>query len=339
MGGYVNIMDRIHTPKGEFHGLTTASRHNNICKDTLRKRLQSKDPEYASYFYLAKQSRVKNKRSQKNKSVIGSSNLEMKEILDIADSIDSQDIANSEAGLKSKATRESMGKIKPDSYFVQFIEAAFQVPDREYGFSNRTAKIHNIDLSTMCEVVNKGTRGGKPIIPVEEFQKKLEKWRNEIATKFIVYTPGIELLPAYDDYNNKYLGKSVASRVPPSAIYDLRYNCKNPSVDVIKDRLKKYFPKNAKRDTSSWRRELKKFPFLSTKKSKMFVFFQKEDVYVWLNENYGTNLGKKGKRNGGKGGLAILKKTKDRPFGVAWTTGKLRGLVFQTKEAKDKYLI
>ena len=334
MGGYVSLMKHknlhIHTPAGEFYGLKPAARQLGIHQHTLSKRLNSKDKKYSSYYIIA--------RSKKKTSYAIDLN-NQDELLSIANSFSHQDIMQTTNVEKGTATKIALGIMVPDELFRELLEKSFEVPDRLNGYSKRIAKRHRVDYTALVEVVNKGTRGGRPIIPVEEYEKKCEKWKLEIATKYVVYTPGVELLPIYDEYNSKYLGKSIASKVPPSAVYDLRFNYKNPSTKIIRDRLKKYFPKDAKRDSGQWRRDVKKFQFLCKDKSKMHIFYTKKELYTWLNKNYGTKLGPpNGKINGGKG-LRILKKTKHQPYGIMWTKGKLSGCAFQTAEAKDKYLI
>lgn len=213
--------------------------------------------------------------------------------------------------------------IDPEKARQIYYDPDFWKNDRLYGASVVIAKKYKIE-KVLARELRDNSRG---YIPQVEHDQLVSEWQNGPAEKWIIYTPGIEWLSDYDRYNES-LSDSQRSTIPPSAVFEARFNSTDPVtylMDNYPTALNASTPKGKK---DAYSRKSKSFEFLTINNSKKYVFYTRSEAADWCIKNF--NLGESFQMGiGNQFGTTTQNK-------VVWKIPTMRGFIFRRENPNEK---
>lgn len=154
----------------------------------------------------------------------------------------------------------------------------------------KLAKKYNVSVNFIQHIA---TNINKTVTD-EQHQKNLEEWEENfgIFGEWELSSPGKDLIKDYDK-----IWKD--NKVPPSAIYHIRFVMKDPTPEKIRNYLLPWTDneilrhKNGKVANGRYiNYRTKQYPFLTDKKSQKFKFKKLADFHLFLEKMYGHTIDK-----------------------------------------------
>lgn len=216
---------------------------------------------------------------------------------------------------KNPAIREKSRKIKQDNgtYISPEIAAPiycdpeFWSKDRYYGAGRKMAEKYNI-TEARAHAIRDNEYGFEP---VEKHEYWISVWRQTVAVRWCISTPGPEWLDIYDS--------QFISAITPSEIYKARFESDDPVDFLLTNYPGRLSAKTIKGVKDAYSKRVKtSFPFLTTTPSQKHIFHSRADAARWCMENYGQT-------KSFEIGIGLLYDS-DTP--TVFQRGKLAGFVF-----------
>lgn len=221
--------------------------------------------------------------------------------------------------MKGKKITESKLSITPEK--ANEIWMKLWGEDRGSDLYKKLAKEYNVAYSAVFGLA----LGNHPLSPVDKDQWKLiyQEWHNRYGYNkniYVVRSPGNDLLDYYDEMNSKR-GPVKTSKIPPSVIYDIRFN-----KEASKEEVKKYLKENNIKvdNTMIATYASKTFGWLVDAPHQEWEFDSLVEMSKWLFERGGRKCKKGGQlaedylsrgmlwmdKGGGLSGWSFVKKSK-----------------------------
>jgi len=181
---------------------------------------------------------------------------------------------------RAQQTKKNKGLITSDEQRLKIYYDQFESKDRLFGYRKQVAKEIKLDETSVAVFMDPQSVG----VSLEQHQRLVEKWQQEVAVQYIVRTPGNDLLEIYDAYNESLGGNK--NQVPPSVVYDLRFNS-DLSAKTIRSRIAQYFPHRYLESDSLATYRTKKMSYLTNTASETHIFYRLCDAADFLTATTG----------------------------------------------------
>jgi len=171
-----------------------------------------------------------------------------------------------------KAGQREKGYVKlgPERYKEVYDQCFGPIRGKE--LEKMLAEKYDVKPSTIKAIANNGEMnarkpGANKIVSDDEHKKNIEIWRSKYMPTYEIWSPGPEWLELYDE-TNAGQASNIISLIPPSVVYDCRFNHYGDREYVIKV-TEPYITFHKGIPGHVWRN---KFPYLTTEKSKKYEF-------------------------------------------------------------------